>query len=685
MPDGRIEFVGRNDWQVKIRGFRIEPGEIEARLAEYPGINEAVVIAEGNGIESKRLVAYYTGEKLEVEVLRGRLLSELPDYMAPAAYVHLEKLPLTPNGKLDRRALPAPDVRSIEERNGYLAAQTPVEEIVVGIFQDVLKLERVGKRENFFELGGHSLLATQAISRVRKVSGVEIELKSIFEEPTAEGLANRIEEAMKAGEKASAPPMLRASREERLPLSFAQQRLWFLDQLTPNNPFYNIPGAVRLAGRLDLEVLESVINEIVRRHEVLRTRFEVEEGEPAQVIDAWEPRSLEVEDLTVLPQEEREEEARRLASEEAGMGFDLSRGPLLRVKALKLGEEEHILLFTMHHIVSDGWSMGILSSEVGDLYRAYSAGDPSPLEELPIQYADFAVWQRERLQGEALERELEYWRRQLIGFEPLNLPTDRPRPVTPSHRGGVVAFSLSAEVSAQLIDLSRREGVTLFMSLLAAFNVALHKRTGLYDITVGTDVANRNRSETENLIGFFVNQLVLRTNLGGNPTFRDLLGRVREVTLGAYAHQDVPFEKVVAALRPERSLSHTPLFQVKVLMANTPTERLALPGVELEMYNAANNTSKFDLTLTMTDTPEGIRCVFNYDMDLFDAGVAEIWRYFEALINYVVTAPGATVKDLKERLDEVDKEQWVLKEKELAEVELITFKSSKRRTIIPPV
>jgi non-ribosomal peptide synthetase component F len=284
-----------------------------------------------------------------------------------------------------------------------------------------------------------------------------------------------------------------------------------------------------------------------------------------------------------------------------------------------------------------------------------------------------------------LELELEYWRRQLIGFEPLNLPTDRPRPVTPSHRGGTVAFSLSAEVSAQLIDLSRREGVTLFMSLLAAFKMALHTRTGLYDITVGTDVANRNRSETENLIGFFVNQLVLRTNLGGNPTFSELLGRVREVTLGAYAHQDLPFEKVVAALRPERSLSHTPLFQVKVLMANTPTERLELPGVGLEMYDAANNTSRFDLTLTMTDTPEGIRCLFNYDMDLFDAGVAEIWRHFEALINYVLTAPGATVKDLKERLDEVDKEQWGLKEKELAQVELLTFKSRKRKTIIPPV
>jgi len=543
-------------------------------------------------------------------------------------------------------------VKKSEEREGNNAPRTPVEEMLAGIYEEVLNLDGVGITDNFFEIGGHSLLATRAISRVRKTFGVEIGVGAIFENATVEGLASRIEEAMRAGEMDQAPPLVRVSRDAqggaRLPLSFAQQRLWFLDQLAPNNPFYNLPGAERLEGRLNLEVLERVINEIVRRHEVLRTRFEVVDGEPVQVIEDWAPRKLEVIDLTGLAPEEREKEAGRIAREDAETGFDLSRGPLLRVKALKLEQKQHMALYTMHHIVSDGWSMDILIREVGALYRAYSAGEESPLEDLPIQYADFAVWQREWLKGEVLERELEYWRKQLAGVEELKLPTDHLRPAVDSYRGAEHVFFIDAESAAALRDLSREEGVTLFMTLLAAFQALLYRYTGQKDIVIGTPIANRSRLELEGLIGFLINTLAMRTQLSSDISFRELLSQVREMALAAYSHDHVPFEKLVVELSPKRAVGQNPIFKVWFFLDNVIASKdPVLPEITLSSVKSDFSPAKLDLALAMTAYPNGIACSFTYAADLFEPGtIITLAKRFQSLIQALVRNPDCKLFDI---------------------------------------
>jgi len=569
-------------------------------------------------------------------------------------------LPLTPHGKVDRQALPTPDDVRADLDGASASARTPTEEIVAGIWAEVLGLQRVGTKEDFFELGGHSLLATQIVSRIKSGFGIELPLREIFERPTVESLAQSIEDAVREKAELSAPPLGRASREGPLPLSFAQQRLWFIDQLMPNNPIYNCPGGVRLEGRLDRDALEGALNEIVRRHEALRTRIEVEKGAPAQVIDEWKPQRLEMADLTGVPREERELEAGRIAREEAETGFDLSRGPLLRVKALKFDEEDHALLYTMSHIVTDGWSMGILLKEVGALYQAYCMGEPSSLEELKIQYTDYAIWQRDWLRGEALERQLSYWRRQLEGAPAvLELPTDRPRPTAQSSRGGSQSLAISAELTARLKDLSRRQDVTLFMSLLAAFQTLFYRYSWQEDIVVGTGIANRNRHETENLIGFFVNMLALRTNFSGNPTFNELLARVREVALGAYAHQDVPFGLVVEDLQPERALSHTPLFQVVFTLQNMPLSTPELPGIRFVPFGIGNMAPRFDLTMTMEEAPQGLTGILEYSADLFDpVTIAKLLKNYVALLETMVADPERRVLDAP--LDPEDEDRSAL-------------------------
>jgi hypothetical protein len=607
--------------------------------------------------------------------------------MVPPSLVLLERLPLTPNGKVDRRALSDLEVNGSEERQEYTAPRCPVEEALVGIYQQVLKLDRVGIHDKFFEIGGHSLLATQVISRVKDIFEVEIGVRSIFEEPAVEGLARKIEDAMRSGESDEVPPLVRAEREGqtgvRLPLSFAQQRLWFLDQLAPNSPSYNMPGAVKLEGRLNLEVLERVINDVVRRHEVLRTRIEIEDGRPMQVIDEWSQRRLEVEDLTGLTVEEKEKETRRIANEDAVTGFDLSRGPVVRVKALKLGEEDHVLVFTMHHIVSDAWSMGILVREIAALYQAYSAGESSPLDELPLQYADFAVWQREWLKGEALENQLAYWKRQLGGDLPtLQLPTDRPRSDLPTRRGAERSLLLPAMLSDSLKTLSMKQNCTLFMTLLAAFKTLLYYLTGQTDIIVGADIANRNRAETEKLIGFFVNQLVLRTKLSHDYTFEAFLKNVREITLGAYAHQDLPFEKLVEALNPNRAENRSPLFQVKMALQNAPVEELSLPGLTLSPISVTNETAKFDLLLNLTDTAQGLSASLQFDADLFDESTPErMLNRFHTLLDRVVERPDATLQDLVAALVEEDKREQMGRRGEFETIRSRRLQSAKRRPI----
>jgi len=646
LSDGNIEFEGRADDQVKIRGYRIELGEIQAALDNHPSVRQSVVVANKAQRGDKRLVGYVVGEKGATSVeLKKHLKERLPDYMVPEVIVTLDEMPVTANGKIDRKRLPPVEDAGRQAQQAYVGARTPVEEMLVGIFEEVLKLSGVGIHDNFFEIGGHSLLATQVVSRVRNTFGVEVGVRSVFEESTVEGLGRKIEEAMKAGETEGAAPLRRIPREGirgvRLPLSFAQQRLWFLDQLEPGSTVYNCPGAVRLEGRLDLEALERVFNEIVRRHEVLRTRIEVEDGEPVQVIDEWEPRKLEVEDLTGLTREEREQAVSRMAREEAETGFDLRRGPLLRVKVLRLEEAGYVLLYTMHHIVSDGWSRSVLLREMEALYSAYSRGEESPLPELPVQYADYAAWQREWLRDGALEAQLSYWTQHLEGAPPLlDLPTDHPRPQRQSFKGAREPVTIPRDVYQSLEALSRREGVTLFMTLLAAWQTLLRHYSGQEDIVVCTPTANRNLIEIEGLIGFFANTLALRTDLSGNPTFRELLSRVREVTLNAYRHQDLPFEKLVGELQPERSLSHHSIAQVVFVLQNAPMHHPRLTELSLAPLDIAHTTAKFDLTFNLSETDRGLLGSLEYSADLFEAStIRRMLTHFVNLLRSVAAQP----------------------------------------------
>ncbi|HET7463045.1 MAG TPA: amino acid adenylation domain-containing protein, partial [Longimicrobium sp.] len=636
LPDGTIEFMGRGDAQVKVRGFRIELGEIEARLAEHAAVHEAVVVARDGEVGDPRLVAYYTGDEAPAAVLRAHLAERLPEYMIPAAFVFLHVLPVNPNGKLDRKALPAPDFAPDEET--YVAPRTPVEEVLAGIWAEVLGVERLGVHDEFFGLGGHSLLATRVVSRVRAVFGVELPLRALFEGPTVAEMASAVEDERRA-ELPVLPPVVPSERTGALPLSFAQERLWFLDRLEPGSTTYNLPFARRLRGPLDVDALERSLGEIVRRHASLRTTFAEVDGSPVQVIAPFGGFVLPVEEASGAGRADREAAVRRRAGEEARRAFDLSAGPLFRASLLRLGAEDHVLLLPMHHIVSDGWSMGVLNRELAALYAAYREGRTSPLPELGVQYADYALWQRAQLAGEVLERQLAYWRERLADAPALlELPTDHPRAPVQTYRGASVPVELSAELLERLQALGRREGATLYMTLLGAFQVLLSKYGGSDDIVVGSPIAGRTRKEIEELIGFFVNTVVLRTDLSGDPTFRELLGRVREGTLGAYAHQEVPFEKLVAELQPERSLSHAPLFQVMFTLQNAGGGGGGLPGLEVSDAGADLASARFDLTLELAATPQGLRGGLNYSTDLFErATVERMLGHLERVLEQVAT------------------------------------------------
>ncbi|HEU4559378.1 MAG TPA: condensation domain-containing protein, partial [Longimicrobium sp.] len=662
LADGGIEFLGRTDEQVKVRGFRIEPGEVEAVLSDHPEVREAVVVVREDAPGDRRLVAYVVAAEPAVTPaeLRAHLKGRLPEYMVPSAVVVLDSLPLTPSGKVARRALPAPDLASPDE--AYVAPRTPTEEVLAGIWAEVLRLERVGVEESFFEMGGHSLLATRMVSRIRAVFGVEVPLRALFEGPTVAELAVRVEE-MRRAELPVLPPVVPAGRTGALPLSFAQERLWFLDRLDPGSATYNIPVALRLSGALDGAALERALGEIVRRHEALRTTFGEADGSPVQVVAPFVGFALPVEELSGLGDADREASVRRRAGEEARRAFDLSAGPLFRAVLLRLGEEDHALLLSMHHVVSDGWSMGVLFRELSALYEAYRDGRESPLRELPVQYADYAVWQREQLEGEVLDRQLSYWRERLAGApELLELPTDRPRPAVRTHRGATVSTELSAQVLERLEALGRSEGATLYMTLLSAFQVLLSKYSGSEDVVVGSSIAGRTRGEVEELIGFFINSLVLRTDLSGDPSFREVLRRVRDVTLGAYENQDLPFEKLVAELQPERSLSHSPLFQVTFSLNNPDGSGSGpgLPGLRIGSAYAASGTAKFDLSLWFAKGPRGLKAVLSYSTDLFDEGtVRRMLGHLERVLEQVSANGDVLVSEL-ELLGEAERHRMLV-------------------------
>ncbi len=648
LSDGNIEFLGRADHQVKIRGYRIELGEIEAMLRQHPGVHESIVLAEDDAVGGNRLVAYVVGrQESSRDELRGLLKAKLPEYMVPAVFVPLDAFPLTPNGKIDRRALSASDRTGPELDKEYVAPRNATEDFVAQIWAKVLGIERVGIYDNFFDLGGHSLLATQAISRIREACALDIPLRRLFEVPTVAGLAESIAAARQTGQNTQPPPILPVPRDRDLPLSFAQQRLWFIDQLEPGNSVYNFPAAVRLKGPLNMVALERSINEIVKRHEALRTTFITVDGRPVQLIAPTLTVKPSNVNLEKVPDHERETEVRRLATEEARRPFNLAQGPLLRVTLLRLAKEEHVGLLTMHHIVSDGWSTGILIRELAALYEAYSNGRPSTLPELPIQYADFAHWQRQWLQGKALEDQLTYWKRQLAEASPLELPTDHVRPAVQTFRGSLQSLLLPKSIGDGLRSLCRQEGITLFMAFLAIFKILLHRYTSQDDLVVGTPIANRNRLEIEGLIGFFVNTLVMRTDLSGDPSFHELSRRVREVCLAAYAHQDLPFERLVEELHLERSLGRNPLFQVMFVLQNGSRQSMALPGLTLSPVEIDSGSAHFDLTLHIADTDQELIATLAYNTDLFeDATIARMLVHFRTLLESVIADPSRGLSTL---------------------------------------
>jgi amino acid adenylation domain-containing protein len=649
--NGEIEFLGRIDQQVKVRGLRIELGEIEATLAGHGAVRAAAVVASEDQRAGVRLIAYVAREperNLSASELQSFLKERLPLYMLPTAFVFLERMPLTPGGKVNRRALPPPEIAPLDANSAYEPPRTPVAEILAAIWAELLHLDRVGMQDNFFALGGHSLLATQVVSRVRRIFGVEVPLRSLFEAPTLDALATHIEALLRSGGHIAAAAIERIERSGGLPLSYAQQRLWFIQQLDPLNAAYNIPVAVRMHGRLEIAALERTLSEIVRRHEILRTTFAFVDGRPIQLVAPFRNVSLLQKDLS--GREEREHEASRLVREEAERPFNLTEGPLFRATLLRMKEDEHILLVTLHHIVADGWSIGLLVREVAAHYEALQQGKEPGLAELSIQYADYAAWQREWLSGDVLERQLAYWRPQLAGAShALDLTTDFPRPPVKTFKGATCSITLTARLAEDLKALSRREGATLYMVLLAAFQALLARYTGEDDIVVGTPVAGRSRAETENLIGLFINMLVLRTDLSGNPTFRELLKRVREVALGAYMHQDLPMEKLVEELNPERSLGHAPLFDIgfDFLPRSLEQERLELPGLTLSAVESDTDTAKFDLVLKFIETKQGLVAALNYSTDLFaETTIKRMLNHLEMLLGGIALEPERPLSEL---------------------------------------
>ncbi len=639
LPDGNIEYLGRNDFQVKLRGFRIELSEIEAQLGQCHGVREAVVLAREDKDNQKYLVAYLLAEPnetLKPAELRRQLAQYLPDYMLPAAFMTLDAFPLTPNGKLNRQALPAPDQSAIATR-GYEAPINDTERVLAEIWQTLLGLENVGRHDHFFELGGHSLLAVQLTARVRQRLALDLPLSQLFTYPVLADLADVLTDAPVVTQTI----IPTADRHQPLPLSFAQQRLWFLARLDPAaNLAYHIPAALRLRGQLNHAAFTAALDRLVARHESLRTRFVLVNEQPCQHIDAEDIGfALTYQDLRGLDETSRSIRLDEQRECEIRTPFNFTHEPLIRGQLLQLTDEEHVFLLTQHHIISDGWSVGVLLHELSVCYRAALGEQEPPLPSLPIQYADYALWQQKRLQGEYLTAQQHFWQAQLQGAPALlALPTDRPRPPALSYSGSYVPVHLATDVLIALKALGQRQGTTLFMSLLAAWSIVLARLSGQDDIVIGTPVSNRPRSELEGLIGFFVNTLPLRIELDNGITVAALLAHVRERALAAYAHQDLPFEQLVEVLQPDRSLSYSPIFQTMLALNNTPTQSLELPGLSVTFIEPLRHNAHFDLTLSLNETENKLSGQLEYASDLFDrATVERIVGYLTQVLTAITT------------------------------------------------
>ncbi|AIP45005.1 D-alanine--poly(phosphoribitol) ligase, subunit 1 [Burkholderia pseudomallei MSHR5858] len=673
--DGRLEYLGRNDFQVKIRGFRIELGEIEAQLAKVTGVREVVVLARDSAsavhdsatenaapdapspetatAPEKRLVAYYKGDA-DVAALRAQAAQHLPSYMVPSAYVRLDAWPLTPNGKLDRRALPAP-ADDAYARAEYEAPQGAKEEALAAIWRELLHVERVSRHDNFFELGGHSLLAVQLVSRLRQALSVEVALGTVFDAPVLSALAERLE----AENTAVLPPIPLAPRDGRIALSLAQQRLWFLTQLEGVSEAYHMSGAVRLDGPLNREVLQRALNRIVMRHEALRTCFVREEGEPIQVIQPHADLTVSYHDLREA--EQSEQRAKDLSQAHASAPFDLSRDLPVRVLLLQLADEAHVVQVVMHHIASDGWSVGVFLQELSALYGSFIAEQGDPLAPLPLQYADYAAWQRRWLASGQLEKQGAFWQTNLSGAPTLlELPTDRPRPPKQSHAGASVEVKLGAALSERVKRLSQRHGVTPYMTLLSSWAAVLSRLSGQEEVVIGSPVAGRNRTEVEALIGFFVNTLALRLDLSSEPTVGELLKRTKAQVLSAQAHQDLPFDQVVERVKPPRSTAHPPLFQVMFVWQNMPAGELTIPGLTIRAVETPLQTAQFELTLSLREAGDDIVGHLNYASALFDESTVRRYvTYWRRLLEGMTAgAADQTIVGLP-LLDEAERKQVV--------------------------
>jgi amino acid adenylation domain-containing protein/non-ribosomal peptide synthase protein (TIGR01720 family) len=668
LPNGAVEFLGRSDNQVKIRGFRIELGEVEGVIGQYPGVHECAVVLAGDS--DKFLVAYVSsvsviGDKDLHEFVAGRL----PGYMVPSGFVYLPALPRNPNGKIDRRALPLYEKAPIIN---IAAPRTPTEELLVNIWKTVLNIDSVGVDDNFFALGGHSLLVTRVVSEVKSVFGVEVSLRQVFENPTISDLAAIITSSHQTSEII----IPRITKRASIPLSFAQQRLWFLAQLEPESTAYNVTAALRLDGNLNIEVLKQCFAEVVRRHEILRTSFVTVDGQPVTEtspptpllqgegsMNNFSPPSLlgkgvgglgsnpahidiPLIDLSSVSSSQQEIIVEQLTQNISQLTFDLKECPLFGVRLLYIEQNKYILLLTMHHIITDGWSVDVLATELTTLYKAFSQGLSSPLPNLSIQYADFAAWQRELLQDNKFQHQLDFWRQQLDNVPILELPTDYQRTSVQSGKGRRHNFNIPLPVTQAIQQLGKQTNTTLFMVMYSALSVLLHRYSQQDDIVIGSPIANRHYPGTESVIGFFVNTLALRINLANNPSAEELLPRVREMVLAAYAHQDVPFEQVVEALQPTRVLSHSPLFQVMLVVENA-SKSIELDGLSWSPLELDNGTAKFDLTLMVSKTGAGLQCKWEYNSDLFtEATIAKFTQHFQTVLERITSQPTQKISNL---------------------------------------
>ncbi|MBV9787113.1 MAG: amino acid adenylation domain-containing protein [Chloroflexi bacterium] len=650
LPSGDIEYGGRGDKQVKIRGFRIELSEIESVILQHPAVRETIVVAaedtaSASGQPDQRLIAYLVVHQEQAPTfgqLRSFVKRRLPEHMIPAAFITLDTIPMTHNGKVNYRALPARESgKKLMTEQPAVATSRPIEHSVARIWGELLGVEQVGLQDNFFEIGGHSLLATQVMTRIQAAFGVQPSLRDFFATPTVAGLVQSIEIARDTQTEAAPPPLLPLPRSASLPLSFAQQRMWYLSQLQPDSALYNVPLVFRFAGKLQIDLLERALSEIVRRHEALRTVFLKHGDEATQQINPAQPVALPLIDLSAEPATEREAVMRRVVAEEIQRPFDLARDPMLRGLIVRLNADDHVLALSVHHIAFDEWSSGVLQRELTNLYHALASDQTAALADLPVQYADVAAWQRDWLQGNALDQQLSYWTDQLRGPLPvLDMPTDYPRPEVQTNNGAHESIQLPASLYAALNNLAQGEGATIFMALMAGWSALLQRYTGQDDILVGTPIANRNRRETEHLIGFFVNTLVIRNDLSDSPTFREAIRRTREVALNAYAHQDLPFDQLVQALQPDRYLSRSPLFQALLALQNVVSQPFTLPDVTITPLPVETGSTKFELSLVLYDQGGMINGWLEYNTDLFSqATMQRLLAHLQILLERAVAAP----------------------------------------------